>query len=360
MPARFQRGGVVPLTPAGNFPPATGRFLGNQLPPQLGYSLDRNADFPGPHPASQPMGGRVGVNDGTFGADPTRAPLQPYPKSPDVGAWAEGDPGSRMGPSPATVGYAGGVSFPADATGSSMGWAGRLGRTWYDPYARTRPSYWRGGIQGFNDKLTVKDRHAYWDTGYQRTGVQGYPPAGSPNTYNDPLNQPPTAELRTVNRTVSYQKGTDTTANQDDLTRPYTWLGEQGSGWTPIPGGVPGLYMPYGSRGGVPYPIVDPTGGQGGRQQVWSGPPHGLHSLTFPDRGDTLNRYQAIPQMAPVRLDRPSNSPIAGQSYSQTVQYQGTGQGAAQPGGAAHRGEHPAGARGRGWAGASRPGPRRG
>jgi hypothetical protein len=139
-----------------------------------------------------------------------------------------------------------------------------------------------------------------------------------------------------VNRTVSYQKGTDTSRNQDDLSRGYTWLGEQGSGWAPVYGGVPGLYLPYGSRGGVPYPIVSQAayGSPGdGRQLVFAGPPHGLHSLTYPDRGDTLQRYGAAPQMRPVRVDRPSNSPQAGQSYNQTVVPQGQ-QGAAAPKGA--------------------------
>lgn len=363
---RFGRGGVTVQAPGASFPPASGPLLGNQLPPQLGYSYDLPPDKPGPHPASQPLGGQVGHFDGASGSDPSRAKVQPFPRR--IVPTVEGGAAAGAGPALGGVmpaagvnprGYAGGVVNINDATNNNAGWAGRLGPNG-DPEPDGRQSFWRGGIQGFNDKLTVKDRHAYWDTGYQRTGLQGFPPAGSPNTYNDPVNQPPTAELRTLNRTVSYQKGTDTTAFQDDLSRPYTWLGEQGSGWTPIPGGVPGLYQPYGSRGGVPYPIVDPTGGQGGRQLVWSGPPHGLHSLTYPDRGDTLNRYEVNPQMAPVRLDRPSNSPIAGQSYSQTVQYQGTTQGAAQRGGASHRGGHPAGAQGRGWAGARRPGGRRG
>ena len=65
--------------------------------------------------------------------------------------------------------------------------------------------------------------------------------AGSPNAYNDPLLNPPRPELRTVNRTVSYQKGSDATRNQDDLSRGDTWLGEQGSGWTRVNGGVPGF-----------------------------------------------------------------------------------------------------------------------
>lgn len=355
MVATFRRGGVTSLSPRDDFAPPSGRLQGNQVPGQSGWSFDAamSRAHPGPHPVSQKMGGQVGVNDGTWGADPTRAKVSPRPRSTEVGAWDEGDPGSAPGVSPAPLGYAGGGNWQSyyDEGYGSGGFGQRSGRDiGGDPRAHGRPSWWRGGIQGFNDRLTVKDRHAYWDTGYQRTGTTGYAPAGSPNTYNDPMSQPPTAELRTVNRTVSYQKGTDTTRNADDLSRPYTWLGEQGSGWTPIPGGVPGLYMPYGTRGGVPYPVVDPTGGQGGREQVWSGPPHGLHSLTYPDMGDTLDRYLQNVQMQPVRLDRPSNSPIAGQSFSQTVQYQG----ATAPGAAAGKTGAPGHMRvpGRGWAGA--------
>ena len=44
-------------------------------------------------------------------------------------------------------------------------------------------------------------------------------------------------DLRLINRTVSFQIGSDATRNQDDLTRGYTWLGEQGSGWAPVYGG---------------------------------------------------------------------------------------------------------------------------
>ena len=192
---------------------------------------------------------------------------------------------------------------------------------------QTNPKHPDKGINGFNDKLTVKDRHAYWDTGYQRTGTEFSAAGAPPNTYNNPLQEPPMPLLRLVNRTVSYQKGSDKSRNQDDLTRPYTWLGEQGSGWSPVYGGVPGLYQPYGTRGGVPFPVVSPAelGQPGdGPHLVFSGPPHGLHSQT-PWKGGAqiISRFMSIPQTRPVRQDRPSNSPQAGQSYSQTVVPQG-------------------------------------
>ena len=310
------RAGVTRLAPGPGFARPTHHALGNDLPADTGlwpsteYGED---DKPGPGPASPGyvVGGTAGGgNDGAWGADP-RAPQLTQP------VFMPGD----------------------DPAGMDDGTA--------DP---GRPSFWRGGIQGFNDKLTVKDRHAYWDTGRpQRQGTDFSPASSPPNTYNNPLQEGPAAELRTVNRTWSYQKGTDATRNQDDLSRAYTWLGEQGSGYSPVYGGTPGLYVPYGSRGGVPYPIVDPTDGQGGPVDVWAGPPHGLHSLTYPDGADTLSMYGARPQMRAVRVDRPSNSPQAGQAYSQTVQHQGA---PPRPSGGISR-QAPVHSEGRGWVGNS-------
>jgi hypothetical protein len=285
---------------------------GNALPPITG-----TPDVPSrPGPSAQGGSGRGnqgGKGDGTYGTDP-RAPHITQPQFL---------PGQD----------------PAGMDAATFNHAGA----------------WRGGIQGFNDKLTTRDRHAFWWRGEaQRTGVDGYFPAGSPNAYNNPRQEGPAPRLRTVNRTVSYQKGSDHTATQDDLTRPYTWLGEQGTGWSPIYGGVPGLYQPYGTRGGVPYPVQSPVqyGQQGDSPQlVFSGPPHGLHSQTpWLDGAQLLSRTYVLRQMTPVRIDRPSNSPQAGQSYSQTVQMQGqervrpTGQ---QP----PRGQGPMQHRGRQWGG---------
>jgi hypothetical protein len=329
------------------FPAVTGNAAGNNLPGITGQPDRPYRRAPGyPHTVDGQLGG---VGDGNTGADPRAPKESPWTPSPDAGAWGEGDPGSRPGFS--------GRPLPYGGTRAEGGWAAR-GGTYGDPLPALRPSWWRGGIQGFNDKLTVKDRHAYWDAGNQKTGIDG-PPWGFPNTYNDPRYQPPMPELRTVNRTVSYQKGTDATRNQDDLTRAYTWVGEQGAGWTPVNGGVPGLYQPYGTRGGVPFPIVSPVA-QGqpgdGRHLVNSGPPHGLHSQTPWKGGEQLiGRYTSTPQMRPVRVDRPSNSPQAGQSYSQTVRPQGASP--VRPGGGqVSRAAGPMLHTGRGWAGRGRKG----
>ena len=257
------------------FPTGTERAIGNQLPPITGA----NGPLAPPAPGYWHVGGQVGgTGDGAYGADPRVGKIQPFPRLARV-----------------------------------LGLIKETGEQW--------------GSEGYNDKLTVKDRHAYWDRGYQRTGTTFIPEGAQPNTYNNPLEQPPRPDLRLVNRTVSYQLGTDKTRNQDDLTRPYTWLGEQGAPWTPVSGGVPGLYQPYGTRGGVPYPIVSPVaqGAPGdGTHLVSGGPPHGLHSQTPWKGGEQIiRRFASIPQTRPVRFDRPSNSPQAGQSYSQTVQQQG-------------------------------------
>ena len=300
------RAGVVRLAPGPGFARPAHTVYGNNLPADSGQ-WPPERDTPGPSPASPGyvIGGTAGGgNDGLWGTDP-RAPMLTRP---------------AFLPGPYSAGMDSGTA--------------------------NNPDGWRGGIQGFNDKLTVRDRHVYWSTGNQLEGTDFTPASSPPNTYNNPAQEPPQARLRTVNRSVSYQKGTDATRNDDDLSRPYTWLGEQGSGYSPVYGGVPGLYQPYGTRGGVPYPIVDPTAGQGGREVVWAGPPHGLHSLTYPDGSDTLKRYQVLPQMRPVRIDRPSNSPQAGQAYSQTVQHQGR-----PPTSANEAGQRPVHFAGRGWGG---------
>ena len=189
-----------------------------------------------------------------------------------------------------------------------------------------------------NDKLIAYDRHAMFKVGYENSGRNS-------GQTDPPMDGPARPSLWLVQRTINYQQGTDTTAATDDLTRDYSrnaqrmYVGEQGTGWGPVYGGTPGLYQEYGSYQGIApaSPGYDPVSGQtqgikapvgqgqpgDGPNSVWSGPPHGLHSPTLPAYQQSLGRYMAIPQMAAPRLDRPSNSPIAGQSYSQTVQPQG-------------------------------------
>lgn len=189
---------------------------------------------------------------------------------------------------------------------------------------------WRGGANfQANDKLITYDRHLLAKTGTEYSGRNS-------GFTDPPLDGPARPSFQTINRAINYQQGTDNTANQDDLTRAYTrndqgmYIGEQGSGWIGVNGGVPGLWQPYGSYAGytagpvsgIQSPVAQGAPGDG-RQSVWSGPPHGLHSPTMPDYTSTLGYYMAVPQMRLPRIDRPDNSKSAGQSYSQTVVPQG-------------------------------------
>jgi len=312
------RAGVgVTMQAAPMFAPPSEQWQGNSLPPWTG-SRTGPADKPGPGPSA---GGQTGDYDPFSGADPSRAKRQPDPTSSVVGASGESDRGDHPGSYGPPLGYAGGAPRILRQDGDS-GFAGRLGYQG-DPLSYGRPSYWRGGIQGFNDSQQVRDRHAYYDAGTQRTGLQPSVPGNPPNYHSDGPARP---DLRTVNRSVNPQIGSDNSLNQDDLSRPYTWLGQQDGTTSPVYGGVPGLVIPYGTRGGIPYEIRSPVAEGAptdGPAMVWSGPPHGLHSDSIQGGRQVVERYLQTPQMRPVRLDRPANSPIAGQSYSQTVPMQG-------------------------------------
>jgi hypothetical protein len=180
-----------------------------------------------------------------------------------------------------------------------------------------------------NNKLISRDRHAFINRGTERTGRD----SGT----NDPiLDGPIRPSLRTVNRTINFQKGYGGLTAEDDLTRAYTrdpsgrLLGEQDGSWSAIYGGVRGMWQPYGSYSGYtqgpvkgiqsPAEYLSP---QDQPTKIFGGPPHGLHSPTFPDYSPTIGRYMATAQQRGQRFDRPSNSRIAGQSYSQTVAPQG-------------------------------------
>lgn len=178
------------------------------------------------------------------------------------------------------------------------------------------------------DATTVHDRHAVLNRGTEKTG--------RPTDQGDPSKDGPARpSVRLINRSFYPQMGTDSSRNQDDLSRGYRteptgqWAGTQDGSTVQIWGGTPGLWVPYGSYAG--YARGDVQGIQGpaigergdGPQLIPNSPPHGLHSDTYPDRKQTLDRFAANKQQVPGRVDRPSNSPIAGQSFSQTVVFQG-------------------------------------
>ena len=160
------------------------------------------------------------------------------------------------------------------------------------------------------DVLIHRDRHGYLMKGTERTGRR--------SGMCDPLESgPPRADFRVVNFTWNLQAGFGQ-RNQDNLARPYTWLGQQDGTWVPVYGGQPGFYR--NGPGGAP----STTSGRG-PSRVFSGPPHGLHTESPPDYAQTLARSLAVPQMQAARVDRLSNSRSGGQSYSQTTMYQGMG-----------------------------------
>lgn len=224
----------------------------------------------------------------------------------------------------------GGAKLPGDPKGDPRG----------KPDVRMpfQENYGRGGWATANEKLVTRDRHVFSKVGYENSG------RGSGLT-DPPMDGPPRPSFATVNRTINWQQGTTygrqgpvnaVNGNADDLTRDYQrvstgqWVGEQGSGWSSVYGGVPGLYQPYGSYGGYtagPVQGIQSPVGQGapgdGPRKVFSGPPHGMHSPTLPDYALTYGYYQALPLPRAPRQDRPDNSTASGQSYSQTVQPQG-------------------------------------
>lgn len=326
----YGRGGVAGLPGAGAFAPVTERVIGNQLPGWTGSS-GNTRDVPAPHAPGQPIGGQTGKFDGSSGADPWVAKRQPFPRriAPVVEGQASNGAGPALGAGApmsamAPLGYGQGAGRAYGLDG--WGWAARLAAPRReDPFPHGRESFRRFGIQGYNDQLQVRDRHAYWDRGRSRN-LSTAPPQVQASGRNPQLDGPPRPDLRTVNISANPQIGSDNTRLQDDLSRPYTWLGQQDGTVVPVYGGVPGMWQSYGNRG-LARGIHDPTNGEGGLVQVRSGPPHGLHSDTLPSYKQSLDRYRTTPQMRPVRIDRPDNSRISGQSFSQTVQPQAmTGQ----------------------------------
>lgn len=264
-------------------------------------------------------GGNAPVTGQTYttGLPVARLPIRPMDATPPgVGTGVPGKPISQASGNPAVSSEP--YIPPQD---SPLGYPRVLGVG--------QESSWRGALGLANDKLIARDRHLISKVGTEYSGRDS-------GFTDPPMDGPSRPSYQTINRTINYQMGTDADAAQDDLTRPYTrnqqgmYIGEQGTGWSQVNGGVPGLWQPYGSYAGycngpiqgIQSPVAQGEPGDG-RQSVFSGPPHGLHSPTMPDYTAILGYYMAVPQMRQPRIDRPSNSTIGGQSYSQTIQPQG-------------------------------------
>lgn len=245
---------------------------------------------------------------------------------PGVGTGVPGKPvaGASGNPDVSSVPY---VPSPNIPYGGGQGGNSQFGSP--RPLGVGQESAWRGGSYFANDKLIAFDRHLISKIGNELSGRDS-------GQTDPPMDGPARPSYKAVQRTLSWQQGSVNTANQDDLTRPYArnaagqYMGEQGSGWSQISGGTPGLWQPYGSYAGytagpvkgIQSPVAEGEAGDG-RQSLFAGPPHGLHSPTMPDYSPIIGYYMAVPQMRAPRLDRPSNSTSGGQSFSQLVQPQG-------------------------------------
>jgi hypothetical protein len=159
------------------------------------------------------------------------------------------------------------------------------------------------------DTLIVRDRHGYFQSGTERAGRVS-------SMADPPASGPAMPSFKALNVTWNWQVGTGQ-AYADDLTRPYTWMGQQDGSWSQVYGGTPGFYR---SGPGGPPVATQPADGP---QRIYGGPAHGLHTWSPPDYAQTLARYNSTPQMVAARVDRLSNSRVGGQSYSQTTMQQG-------------------------------------
>jgi hypothetical protein len=194
-------------------------------------------------------------------------------------------------------------------------------------------------------RLIARDRHILAKQGTVTSSANQQRTGGSPNPEADGPARP---SWKMVNKSISFQNGTDSTRNLDNHDyhavvmaglRPFP-LATQGTEWSVRNGGTPFLanYRPYGTRGGfdnnAPLPTVraEPGGPfrprtllqQGdpgdGPQKIYGGLPWGLHSPTLPGKEQTQTLIRSrIHQVKPVWNIRPLNSKSAGQSWSQSM-----------------------------------------
>lgn len=183
------------------------------------------------------------------------------------------------------------------------------------------------GLQFQHSGRVVRDVAPWLDRGRSTQGTQESH-SGIPNPQHDGPARP---ALRKPQYTEAWQAGQDHTLFEDN-SGPFAWtsvtagngeperrreLGTRGDPWTTKLGGTPGLHRPYGARGHVEGPAVgDPADGP---QKIRGGVPHGLHSYTMPPYKQTRARQNPAvqPQQKQPRINRPANSRIAGQSWSQ-------------------------------------------
>jgi hypothetical protein len=181
-----------------------------------------------------------------------------------------------------------------------------------------------------NESGIVYDRHIYANTGTEKQ--QAHPDSTRGEGLSPLADGPVRPSYGTVHRTLNPRYGTTgtrfldnngpfaTTTTNDG--RAYGLGIQDGSPWTTHNGGTPGLTHVYGVRGlaGLQGPELGSP--QDGPQKIRGGVPHGLHTRT-PSNAELLAaRRRKTAQQTQTRRQRPANSKIAGQSYSQTVQHQ--------------------------------------
>jgi hypothetical protein len=181
-----------------------------------------------------------------------------------------------------------------------------------------------------NDGLVVYDRHLYGNTGTERQ--KAHPDSTRGEGMSPLADGPVRPSYGTVDRVLNPRYGTTGTRHLDHGGPFATTRGsdgrlyplgiQDGSPWTTIPGGAPGLTHVYGVRGsaGAQGPLLGSPEDQ--PQKIRGGLPHGLHSPVQSTAALLKARRRGTPQIMPSRVQRPANSKVAGQSYSQTVQYQ--------------------------------------
>lgn len=189
----------------------------------------------------------------------------------------------------------------------------------YTAFGMSGAGPWRGP-ENAQDGLIFRDRSPHLDRGTERAGrISSLP--------DPPMDGPIRPSLRMTNRTWNWTAGIGA-AYADDPGRGYTtatagdrrfhFSSDNSGGWQTVYGGAPGFYR--NGPGGTP--IGDPAAGPA---RVYAGPPHGFHTMYPPDRQQTLATFRVRPQMVAPRVDRLSNSRIAGQNYSQWTRHQGGG-----------------------------------
>jgi hypothetical protein len=160
-----------------------------------------------------------------------------------------------------------------------------------------------------SDTLIHRQRNGYFQKGREVAGRTSSMP-------DPPASGPVRPDFKAINVTWNWQAGTGAAYQDNLLPRARPFVGQQDGSWVPVYGGTPGFYRM--GPGGTP--VRTQTDGP---QRIYGGPPHGLTTEYPPDYLQTLQRYTTVPQMVPARVDRLSNSRVAGQSYSQTTQHQG-------------------------------------